>query len=117
MIIRTATRDDIEAFSKLRNKPTIMAWVGDIDGRIVGIAGFARVHGRWYGFCDMREEARPYKMTIARAAKRAMQDAKRHGIKFIYAKNDPKELGAERWLTSLGFRIDPRSQQLYRWSA
>ena len=117
MIIRPATGDDIEAFSKLRNKPTIMAWVGDIDGRIVGIAGFARTGGRWYGFCDMHDEARPYKMKIARAAKRAMQEANRRGIRFIYAQTDPNELGAERWLKSLGFRVDPRTPSLYRWVA
>ena len=117
MIIRPATGEDIEAFSKLRNKPTIMAWVGDIDGRIVGIAGFARSGGRWYGFCDMHDEARPYKMKIARAARRAMQEAKRRGICFIYAQTDPKEPGAVRWLTSLGFHIDPRAPSLYRWRA
>ena len=115
MIIRPATRDDIEAFSKLRNKPTIMAWVGDIDGRIVGIAGFARTSGRWYGFCDLHEEARPHKMKIARAARRAMQEAKRRGIRYVYAQIDPEEPGAEPWLRSLGFRIDPRMPSLYRW--
>ena len=117
MIIRPATRDDIETFSKLRNKPTILAWVGDIDGRIAGIAGFARSGGRWYGFCDLHDEARPYKITIARAARLAMQEAKRRGIRFAYAQTDQNEPGAERWLTSLGFRIDPRTPSLYRWNA
>ena len=56
-------------------------------------------------------------MKIAKAAKRAMQEANRRGIRFIYAQTDPNELGAERWLKSLGFRVDPRTPSLYRWVA
>lgn len=115
MIVRQATREDIAAFSDMANKPTILAWVGEDEGKVVGIAGFAYSRGRWFGFCDLRPEARKYKMTIARAAIRAMREARARGIRYVYAQPDPEELGAKRWLTSLGFSADHRTPSLYRW--
>ena len=117
VIVRSATKADIEAFSGMADKPTLKAMVGEIDGRIIGIGGVALAKGRWFGFVDLTEEARPYKMHIMRAAKRVLAEAKREGIRFIYAEASPHEPGAIRWLTSLGFKIDPRSQLFYRWSA
>ena len=117
MTVRPATREDIEAFSDMPNKPTIRAWVGEVDGEIVGLAGFAFQNGRWCGFCDLREKARPHKFTIARWAKRIIEDARKQGIRFVYAEADLKEHNAVRWLTSLGFEVDPRTDYLYRWRA
>lgn len=117
MIIRRATAEDIATFSSLENKPTILAWVGEEDGKIVGIAGFAFSKGRWFGFCDATERARKHKIMFARAAIRAMEEMKSMGVKYIYADLDRYEPGAERWLRSLGFTVDPRSLYLYRWSA
>src|SRR3972149_732600 len=117
MLVRPATREDIEGFSDLPNKPTVKAWVGELDGEIVALGGFAFSHGRWFGFVDLKDEARRYKMTIARAAKRIIAEAREQGIKFVYADADPEEPGAVRWLTSLGFTVDPRTAFLYRWRA
>ena len=116
-VIRKASREDIEAFSPMRNKPTINAWCAEIDGRIIALGGCALVKGRWFAFCDLTEEARQYKMHIARTARRFLMEAKRQGIRFIYAEANLAEPGAERWLTSLGFTIDPRTAYLYRWRA
>ena len=115
--MRPATRADIEAFSDMKNKPTIRAWVGELDGEIIGLGGFAFSKGRWFGFCDLREQARSYKITIARTAKMALEEARRQGIKFVYAEVDPAEPRAALWLTSLGFTVDPRTAYLYRWRA
>jgi N-acetylglutamate synthase-like GNAT family acetyltransferase len=115
MRVRPATREDIEAFSDLPMKPTLRAWVGEVDGRIIALGGFALANGRWFGFCDLKDEARQYKMTIARAGKRIIAEAKKQGIKFVYAEADRDEPGAVRWLSSLGFSIDPRTTFLYRW--
>jgi hypothetical protein len=117
LIIRPATAQDIAAFSPMPNKPTIRAMAGVLDGRIVGLAGVVFHRGRWLGFCDLSEDARPYKITIARAAIRFLADAKRDGIKFIYADADLSEPTAPRWLASLGFHLDPRTQYLFRWRA
>jgi hypothetical protein len=114
-VVRWASREDIDAFSPLRNKPTIKALCMELDGKLVGLGGFALVNGRYFGFCDLTEEARPYKMHIMRAAKRMLEYAREQGIKFIYAEADPEEDGAVRWMTSLGFHLDPRSLHLYRW--
>jgi N-acetylglutamate synthase-like GNAT family acetyltransferase len=115
MKVRVATREDIDAFSDLKNKPTIRAYVGEVDGEIVAIGGLAFAKGRWFGFCDLREPARKHKMTIARMGKRIMDEAREMGIRFVYANVDPSEPTAERWLTRLGFEPDPRTLVLYRW--
>lgn len=115
MIVRRATAEDISAFSPLPNKPTILAWVGDDDGKIIGIGGLALVGGRWFAFCDLKPEARKHKKAIVKTARNVMMEAKRMGIRFIYAEADSSEPGARRWIESLGFHIDPRSNYLFRW--
>lgn len=117
LIVRPATKSDIEAFSSMANKPTVRAIVGEIDGKIIGLGGLALIKGRWFAFCDLTEEARAYKMTIARAAIRLMASARRDGIKFIYAEAAPDEPRALAWFASLGFTRDPRSDHFYRWCA
>ena len=115
--VRPATREDIESFSDMGNKPTIKAWVGEVDGRIIGLGGFAFSGGRWLAFCDLTDEARKYKVTIAKCARMALREARKQGIKFIYADADLKEQRSIKWLTRLGFHVDPRSAYLYRWRA
>jgi hypothetical protein len=117
LTVRPATREDIAAFSDLANKPTVRAWIGELDGAIISMGGIALVKGRWIAFVDLTEAARPYKMTIARTAIRFLEAARRDGIRFIYAEMDVKEKSAERWVHSLGFSLDPRSQYLFRWRA
>lgn len=116
-VVRPATRADIDAFSDMANKPTVKAWVGEIDGRIIALAGLSLQGGRWIAFCDLTEEARGHKMTIMRTAKRMMDEARAMGLRYVYAEVSKDEPGAVRWLESLGFRLDPRSQYLYRWDA
>lgn len=115
-VIRPATRKDIEAYSDMKNKPTIVAWVGDLDGRIIAIGGVALFHGRWIAFLDLTEEARRYKVSIAKAARTLFAWADQHGVKYIYADADKKEPKAIAWLHRLGFELDHRTNYLYRWS-
>ena len=117
LTIRPATAEDIAAFSDMPNKPSIRAMAGELDGRIVGLGGLVFHQGRWLGFVDLLPEARPHKIAIARAAIRFLEEARRDGIKFIYVEADLNEPTALRWLTSLGFHLDPRSNFLYRWRA
>lgn len=86
-----------------------------MDGKIVLMGGLGFTQGRWFAFCDITDEARKHKVAVARAAIRIFERARSLGIRFIYAKADPDEPTAVRWLTSLGFRPDPRSAELYRW--
>jgi hypothetical protein len=117
LTVRPATRSDIEAFSDMTPKPSIRAIAGELDGRVVALGGLVLAGGRWHAFVDLTEEAAPFKITIARAAIRFLAEARRDGIKFIYAEADTTKPTALAWLTSLGFHLDPRSNHLYRWRA
>lgn len=115
--IRKATGEDIARFSDMPNKPSIRAWVAeDEDGNLIGMGGVALSRGRWYGFVDVTDAIRPFKMTIARSAIRFLNQMRRDGIRYIYAEVSDNEPGAKAWLESLGFEFDQRSQFLYRWS-
>ena len=114
-IIRPATQADIETFSDLRSKPSVKAWVAELDGEIIGLGGAAFVGGRWFAFLDITDKMRPFKMTLMRTAILFLRELHKQGVKFIYAEADLEESNAPRWLGSLGFTIDPRSGYLYRW--
>ena len=112
MIVRPATAEDIKHYSDAG--PTFKAWVGEVDGKVVGLSGLVRIQGRWFIFCDLSEEAKKYKITIARNAHRVMNEARKMGIRYVYARIDPGEPRAIAWIATLGFEPDPRSN-LYRW--
>lgn len=117
MKVRRATAQDIDDFSDMKRKPSVKAWAGVVNGRIVALGGLAFVGGRWIGFCDLDEDARQYKMTIARTAIRILDEAKAQGIRFIYAEADKDEVTARKWLKSLGFESLAANRRLYRWRA
>lgn len=120
MKVRPANAADIATYTCDHPVPTIRAWVGEVDGKIVGISGLFLQDGRWFIFCDLSEEAKKYPMTIARNAHRVMAEARTMGIRYIYAIIDPLrgEPRAIAWLGTLGFEPDERSDgNLYRWRA
>jgi N-acetylglutamate synthase-like GNAT family acetyltransferase len=118
LIIRRASKADIEAFSPMPHKPTLLAWVGEIDGRLIGLGGLRRLQdGRWLAFLDLTDEARPYKMHIMRQALRMLAKAKEVGVKYVYAQPDPCEEKAKYWLARLGFAPDSRTPSVWRWGA
>jgi len=121
-VVRPATAEDLEIYYPGTIRPTIKAWLGEIDGEILAVGGFAFSEGRWFAFFDIRpgvretlRTSRAYKKTLVRAAKMIMGEAERQGIKYIYADTEKHESGAGRWLESLGFIPDPRTLYLYRW--
>lgn len=115
IIIRPATAEDIAAFSDLENKPSVRAWVAEQDGRLIGLGGVALIAGRWIAFCDLTDDIRPHKVAIARTAIRFLRECQQAGIRYIYAEAAPHEPTAIRWMSSLGFELDPRTLYLYRW--
>ena len=115
MKVRRATAKDIDAFAELEQTPTVIGWVGELDGKIIAVGGLARTAGYWSAFCDLTEEAKPYKYKIARTALRVMKDARARGIHYVYANLDSTKEGSQKWAESLGFELDPRSQKLFRW--
>ena len=115
MNVRRATREDIASYSNAPGVPTLLAWAGEVDGEVVALGGLAFSKGRWFAFCDLKPEARKFKMTIMRIAKRVMDDACKRNIRFVYAEADTGEPKSVRWMQSLGFEPDPRTGLLYRW--
>jgi hypothetical protein len=116
LIIRRATKADIDAFSTLERKPSAIVWCAELDGVIIGLAGFARVKGRWYAFCDLTDDLRRYPMHMMRWGRRIMAHAADLRMPYVYAQVDRGEPHAVCWLASLGFAPDPMSFDLYRWS-
>lgn len=117
IIIRNATAEDINAYSAMAEKPTIKAMALIVDGEVLGLGGVAMIAGRWLGFVDLKDEARQYKTTIARAAIRFLADLRRDGVRYIYVQRDESEPRAGIWLASLGFETDSRTPHLLRWRA
>lgn len=114
--IEPATAEDIGKFSMGHSWPTLRAWVGKEGDEPIALFGLARgSDARWYAFFDITDKARPHKKTIVRTGKMLMDEARKMGLRYVYADPDPKELLAVRWLRSLGFEIDLRSQSLMRW--
>ena len=117
LLIRPATREDIEAACSLPLYPRMRALVAERDGALIGFAGVFVREGRWYGFADLTDGLRAHRFLLARAARSFLSDIKRDGIKYIYAEVSPIQPRSLPWLKSLGFRPDPKGSHFYRWSA
>jgi len=116
VVVRRATPTELAALVPGDDRPTVKAWVGAVDGRIVGFGGLAFKQGRWIAFCELSEDARRHKRAIVRAGRNVIAEARRDGHRFVYAEADGNEPTARRWLESLGFQPDNRTG-LYRWQA
>lgn len=82
--------------------PSVKGVAAYVEGKLVAVAGLFYMPGHVVAFCDLKDEARPYKMLIGLTAARVIREAKqRH--KRILAMIDRKEPTAETWLTRLGF--------------
>ena len=122
ILIRPAGRRDLEKFYGTRGAvlPTVVALVGIVDGEIVGVGGISRAQGRRIAFCDVTDAGRRYKMAIVRAGRRLMSDVAKNAALHkrganIFARLDPNQAGAERFLASLGFRPLPDHEGVFRW--
>lgn len=116
-VVREATKADIDAFYAMEEKPTMRAWLAEVDGEIIGICGIARTRGRWVAFCDIKDELRRFKKVILKTGLLMMREARKAGIRYVYSEPNPDEPNAERFLQALGFHLDPRSMSLFRWRA
>jgi hypothetical protein len=117
LIVRAATREDVDAFAAPENRvrPTMRAYVGEVDGKIVVLGGLAFFEGRWFGFLDVTDEVRPYRIHLMRWAIRVIESARSTGVRFIYVEPDANEPKAKAWLARLGFAQDPRVPRAWRW--
>lgn len=122
VVSRPATREDILAFSSVVKWPTAKAWIGEIDGEAVALGGLALLKGRWIGFIDVTEKGREYltkslgvRAAMIRAMMEGMREAKRMGIRYVYAEADTQFPKARELIERMGFHVDPRSPALHRW--
>jgi hypothetical protein len=114
--IERATPDDISKFSMGQGWPTMRVWVGKVEDEPIALFGLARgADARWYAFFDITDKARAYKKTIVRTGKMLMEEARKMGLFYVYAQVDENEPMAVRWMQSMGFELDPRSQTFMRW--
>lgn len=114
--VEAATVEDILLFARDMAAPTLRAWAGKEDGETIALFGLARGQdGRWEAFFNITDRARPYKVLIGIAGRAMMREARKMGLRYVYAVPDENEPTAVEWLTSLGFEPDPRSGTLMRW--
>ncbi len=118
-ISREASKEDIEQYFPGVPKPTMRAWVGEIDGEMVAIGGWAFDGSRWYAFFDMSDKLEKMaknnfglKMMIAKTAKQIIMEADKQGILALYVMIDTEKQNAKRWLINLGF--EKMSSRIYR---
>lgn len=119
VICGRATTEDIKSYLGHRadNMPSMVAWCGKVDGKIIGAGGYFRQFGRWWAFSDFDKRALLYKFEIAYWAARALKHAQSTGIRYLYAELDHTHPGASLWMQRLGFHLDPRSLYYFRWKA
>ena len=105
--VRWATADDLDRYyaghPMKGSRTTVTAMVGELNGEIIAVGGFSHVRGHLVAFYDMDEKARPYRITLVKAARRMVVDMAERG-RMMVAELDPHEPGARRWVESLGFR-------------
>ena len=85
---------------------------GEVD---LALAGLIFKEGRWYIFIEIRPEGRKKPFVVVRAGKIILGEAKKMGIKYIYASQDTTEKNSGKLLKLLGFVDDPRGTPLKRW--
>lgn len=102
-VIRRATRADLDTYyGPEPDRPTISAIVGELDGKLIGCGGFAHVKGILVAFCDLKDEARKYRVQLVREARKLVREMAATG-KVIYATADTREPNVEHWLRCMGF--------------
>lgn len=123
VVVTRATREDIDEYLGERGEkmPSMVAWVGKLpskDNKIIGMGGYYRQESRWMGFMDMEREVVRYPSELTYWSMKALQHAKKSGIRFIYAEANTKDYpNATKFLQRLGFRLDPRTLWFFRWRA
>ena len=76
-----------------------------LDGEVVGIGGLIyRPNGEVWASMALREGARRYRTLVHRCGRAGMRLIKQSGARCVYAKAQPGNAAAERWLERFGFR-------------
>lgn len=115
--VRPATRADVEAFLPEPLPWRVRAFTGLLDGEIVGIGGLAYLpDGTVMAFLHGSDKARACRLSLHKAARRVLSEARGKGLRTIVAEADHTIEPAERWLLRLGFKpVDHDGERVYVW--
>ena len=120
--VRPANSQDIATFSGEMKAPTLRGWVGEIDGEMVALGGLAFRDGRWIAFMDVTSEGRQLlqesmqvRKALIRTARMVMDEARKQGVRFVYAGAEMQYPLADKMLERIGFNEDPRAEHFYVW--
>lgn len=112
--LRLATAADVEAFYGRAPEHTMRGYVVMLGNRPVALGGIVYRFGALCAFSEMKDELRPYKVSIVRFARKIGEIL--NGVPGM-AVASPSEPGSERLLRRLGFEHVGSSNEgeVYRW--
>jgi hypothetical protein len=113
-ILKPLTLADATAFYGSRPQHTMRGYAVMLDGKPVALGGITYRCGMLCAFSEMKDELRPYKVSIARFARRVEGlFGKAPGMAIA----NPAEPGSGRFLQWLGFEhvATTKEGEVYRW--
>ena len=112
--MRPACKADVEAFYGHPIEHTMRGYVVMLDDKPVALGGIIYHSGMLCAFSEIKEEFRPYKVSIVRFARKI--EGLFNGLPGV-AVASPREPGAEKLLRRLGFEHVGSSDEgeVYRW--
>jgi GNAT superfamily N-acetyltransferase len=119
VIVTRASAADIREYlgDRATSMPSMVAWCGRVNGKIVGFGGYFKHQGRWHAYLDLEDKGKDYKFALALVAVRCLKHARDTGIQYIYTELQSEIPGASAFLQRLGFQLDPRTLYYFRWRA
>ena len=106
IVIRPATRADIDAMIDEKLPWRVRAWAVEKGDELLGIGGFAyQPNDTIAAFVLKKPGAEKYAVSLHRAGLMAMREARRLGYRRIVAMAEQTNEAAERWLIRLGFKL------------
>ncbi len=115
LTVRPADRTGLTRFYGEPPRRTQKAIIGRYNGRPIAVGGVAFINGQVWAFCDLKPKAKQFPVTLFKACRTILNKAKADGARMIFARANPDEPTAPRFLTRLGFT--PMQQDIWIWRA
>lgn len=105
LITRPATRADFDAVGMEALPVRVRALTIEQDGKVLAVGGIVMdmPEGSTTAFCNLTKEAKPFGLSLHKAAVAMYREVIRLGIKRIVAQVDPDNPAAVRWVKRFGF--------------
>lgn len=116
--VRPALPGEVERFLGRPPEHDVVALVGVSGGEIVGVGGLAYTDdGEVFAWCDLRPEARVYRIALHRAARQVLAAARAAGHELVLALPSVVYPRASLWLRRLGAEVvgERGGRELYAW--